>query len=54
MNYIRTFTAQQFCVCVCVAAYARQLETLLTEKIDALTKFRGEFCARCYVANNGL
>jgi len=28
-----------------VAAYARQLETLLTEKIEALTKFRGEFCA---------
>jgi len=39
-----TFTAEQV---VCVAAYAHQLETLLTEKIDALTKFRGEFCAGC-------
>jgi len=42
--FTETFTAEQV---VCVAAYAHQLETLLTEKIDALTKFRGEFCARC-------
>ena len=26
-----------------VAAYAHQLEAFLTEKIDALTKFRGQF-----------
>lgn len=28
-----------------VAAYAHQLEDLLTEKIDALTQFRGQFFA---------
>jgi len=33
---------------VLVAAYAHQLETLLTEKIDALTKFRGQFFALFY------
>jgi len=37
------------CVCVDVVAYAGQLETLLTEKIDALTKLRGQF-AYCVVS----
>jgi len=32
----------------CVAAYVLQLETLLTEKIETLTKFRGQFFI-CYV-----